>query len=164
MRKVNIYPADRTTVKLPNASITSITFGAMLTNQEIYDCITQKAIVMEVFNNGLTKKITLANIKEDLEKEAEDEALAKKDREAQLEKQISDLNRVISDIKGDHIFETVDAAKTYATTTTTKIGEIVSIYNSTTSSYDVYTINPDRTLKLFQSGSSNANSIITVIQ
>jgi hypothetical protein len=143
-RIVNVFPSVNTTVKLPHLTITAPIFNATLSNTDIYSCITQKATIFEVLANRSTVKITLGNIKKDLEAEEAALAAAKKNEIDQLEDEIDDLNDTIVSLKNNNIFESMAAAQTYTNSPTTLAGEIVSILVN--GAYSAYIINTDKSL------------------
>ena len=94
MRIVNIIPTQNSDIRLDDWEISSPAFNMQLTNQDIYKCINQKALVYEIIN-GKQVLITLANIKKDLVAEAEAEAEAKKTEIERLNKVVEDLRREV---------------------------------------------------------------------
>lgn len=145
MRIVNIYPNQNALIKLPDWEISSPVFNAALTNQEIYKCINQKASVYEIID-GNPVLITLVNIKKDLEQEAEAEAEAKKSEIEKLKKTIEDLRRQLTDIKEDHIFQSYTEGDVYAKSAVSVVGETIAILSDDKSKYNLYIIEPNKSL------------------
>jgi hypothetical protein len=146
IRKVNIFPSKNLDVKLGDIDvvINGPTYHADLTNAEIYQCIVQKATVYEVFVNGETSKITLANIKEDLAAEQAEVEKEKETEKQKLEDEIAVLNSEIESLKDKRIFATMADAVAYATSSAAIAGEDISVLVN--GIYKIYTINTDKTL------------------